>query len=354
MPDFSWINEEEELTSEALTVRAQAMDPDDVGRVTFQEFFPREDVDSTELHEITEIDFRPVGSRREWNQGGRKIPLKTPDLRNIEMVPIESEFVIGEKEIQKLAERTLGNQEAFRDIVRPRIPQRSDDLVEANFRRLDIEAYEAWADGQITVTDPETDASYTVSLGFDAARYQTASTAWDDGSVNAYQEFLAFLRDSRDKVGPIAGVILRQKTLLAIQDDAPNPMPGAQSGLEPTLAQLEQRVEDELATPFRFAVQEESHDVFDDAGKDTTRTKVWPAQHVAVIPDGTQVGSTATAPVARAMEIARAVPEARIDVRGQTVYHNAGSAGKQLEVQAQVNAMPIPNEQRVSVIDAGV
>lgn len=346
--DFSWLQQEDELTSEALTVRAQTISPNDDGVLLWDAFFPRTDVDSIKLSEITTLDFRPAASRREWNQGGRRIPLKTPDIREIEITPVESFFKIGEQEIQRLAERTLGNESVFRDIVGSRIPDRSDGLVQANYRLIEVEAFEAWANGQITVKNPETGQTTTVSFGFDSSRYQTAGTDWAT-AANAYDEFISFMEDSIDKVGQVSGAVMRLATFQEIQADAPQP-----NNVVLTRRQVRERVQDELGTPFTFFILENTVDVFDDAGLATTRTKIWPTGKVAAVPQGEVVGSTAFAPVARAMELARQVPEAGIDIRGQTVYHNAENAAKALEVQAQVNPITIPDEQRVNVIDAGV
>lgn len=354
MPDFSWIQAEDELSAAALTVRAQTISPNDDGMLVWDAFLPRRNVDSTEIRELTSLDLRVVGDRREWNARGRLIHLEHPDQRLIEMVPIESYFTIEEKEIQKLMERTLGNQDTFREVIGARIPARTDSLIQANYRRVELDAMEAWAKGQITTRGPQTGRTFLVSFGFDAGRYQTAGTAWDDGGVNAYDEFLSWLEDAIDEVGPIQGAMMRLATLKAIQADAPNPMPGASTDLTVTRAQLQERVSDELGIPFRFYVMENSLDVYDDGGRNYTRTKVWPAQIVAAVPQGEIVGSTAFAPVARAMELARQAPGAGIDVRGQTVYHDAGNGGRELTVEAQVNAMPIPDEQRMWVIDAGV
>ena len=79
----------EELSPAALTVTAQTISPNDQGRLRWDVFFPRQDVDSVDLHEVTTLDFRPVSDRREWNSPGRLIPDKTPDLRDISIVPVE-------------------------------------------------------------------------------------------------------------------------------------------------------------------------------------------------------------------------------------------------------------------------
>lgn len=351
MADFSWIAAEDDLSAEALTVRAQTISPNDQGVLRWTGFMPRRDVDSTKLSEIGDVDFRPVSDRREWNQRGRNIPQKFPARRDYEMIPVEDYFRVDEEEIQKLVERNLAaSEQQFREIIGASIPRRVDSLVLANFRRIEFDFTEAWAQGTITANDPQSGTSQTVSYGFDAARYQTAGTAWSDGAVNAYEEFIAFVEDSIDKVGAVAGVVMRLATYKAIQADAPNPI---NTAVQLTRAQFEDRVEQELGQPFTFVLYEDSHDVFDDAGIAYTRTKVWPAQHVAIIPDRA-VGFTAFAPVARAVQISNRVPDAPIDVRGQTVYHFSENGGRALVCECQVNAFPVPDEQAINVIDAGV
>jgi len=41
-------------------------------------------------------------------------------------------------------------------------------------------------------------------------------------------------------------------------------------------------------------------------------------------------------------------------VRGVTVYYDESSMGRRLDIEAQLNAAPIPDESRVDVIDVGV
>lgn len=354
MADFTWLAEEESLSPTALTVRAQTVDPTDQGRLLWDGFMPRRDVDQTKLQSIYTLDYRPAADRREWNQRGRYIPLLTPDRVEIEWVPIESYFKIEEKEIQDLQNEVRGNQQIFRDVISARIPDRTEMLALANWRRLELDVFSAWANGSITQKDPQTGGTLTASFGFAAARYLTAGTAWDDVGVNAYDLFLAWLEDAIENVGPIEGAMMRIATRNAIQADAPNPMPGAQTGLKPTIVQLEQRIQDELGMPFRFFINENTIDVFDDGGTARTSTKVWPVQKVAAVPQGLSVGNTAFAPVTRAWDISRQTPEAGVDVRGVTVYHDIANGGRELTVEAQINPMPDPDEQKMYVIDAGV
>lgn len=351
MADFSWLAKMDALSPAGLTVRAQTLSPNDGGRLRWDIFFPRVDVDSVNLEDIVTLDERPVADRREWNGPGRYIPLLTPDQRKMTIIPVEAYDKIGEYEMQRISEGAIGNQAIFQQVVGSRIPNRVDRLVMANYRRLEVDAFKAWATGTIVQRNPQ-DASktFTASFGFNSARLQTAGTAWNDNSVNAYDEFLAWLQDAIDAVGPIQGVILRQATRAEIQKDAPD-LPNQ---VKMTRAQLEARVQDDLGSPFRFIEFEDSLDIYNDGGTATTRTKIWPAQKIAVIPASTSVGATAFAPVIRAFDLARQVPDAGIDLRGQTIFYDAQYVGKELEIQAQVNAMPVPDEAKVYVIDVGV
>lgn len=350
MAYFSWMGQMAALSPAALTIRAQTISPNDEGNLLWDAFFPRRNVDSIRAQTVGTIDFRPVGDRREWNQRGRVIPTRTPSTREIEMIPIETTFSIDEYEIQKLEERTLGNEALFRQIVGVDIPTRTDALVAANYRRVEVDTFTAWALGQITAKDPQTGNTGVLSFGFDAARYTTAPTAWNNGAVNAYDLFIAWLESAVDYVGPLAGAMMRLATFKAIQVDAPRD----NAALMLTRAQVLSRVQDDIGGPFQFYINENTQDIFADGGLDVVRTKVWPTAKVAAVPQGEGVGNVDFAPVARAMEIARGAPDAGIDIRGQTVYTDISGAGRHLTVEAQVNAMPNPNENRVFVIDAGV
>ena len=103
MPDFSWLASEDALSNEALTVVAQTIDPTDRGRIRHDIYFPRRDVESVKLTEISDVDFRPASDRREWNQRGRKGHIPTPSIKELEMVPIEATFAIDEYEQQPIS-----------------------------------------------------------------------------------------------------------------------------------------------------------------------------------------------------------------------------------------------------------
>jgi hypothetical protein len=98
---------------------------------------------------------------------------------------------------------------------------------------------------------------------------------------------------------------------------------------------------------------EDTLEVFNDGGTASTSTKVWAAHKIAVVPAGTSVGYSAFAPVIRAMDIARALPQAKVDTNGQTAFYEEHNNGRELSVEVQVNAMPVPDEQKLFVIDVG-
>ncbi len=354
MADFTWMEAEEQLSPTALTVRAQTIDPTDQGLLLWNIFMPRRDVDQTKLASLSTQDVRITSDRREWNQRGRFIPLVTPPRSELEWVPIEGYFNIEEKEINDLTNEVRGNAALFRDIIGSRIPARTDALAMANWRRLELDVMSAWANGTITSMNPQSGTTQIVDYGFDTDRYLTAGTAWDDGGVNAYDLFLAWLEDAYENVGPMAGAMMRLATRNAINTDAPNAMPGAITGLTPTIAATEARIQDELGRPFRFFINENTVETFDDGGTAKTTVKVWPAQMVAAVPANHQVGTTAFAPVVRAYDISNQTPAAGIDVRGITIFHDVAGMGRELTIEGQFNPMPDPDEQKLYVIDAGV
>jgi len=350
MSNFAWTNTIQNLSAAALTVRAQTISPNDNGRLKWDVFYQRKNVDSVDLEDVTTLDYRPTADRREWNQRGRLVPIKTPARRKVTIVPIESYYTWGEYEIQKLNERTLGNQALLADIMQATVPGRVDALAAANWRRLEVDAFQAWSMGTITQRNPQNAAETVIaSFGFSASRYQTAGTAWNDVGANAYNNLISWLNDSIDAVGPIRGVVSRRNFLNEVLRDAPAQTFGATM----TLVGLETRIQDDIGSDFRFFPMEDSVEIFDDGGVTTTATKVWPAQRIAVVPAGTTIGNVAFAPVVRAMEIARQIPGAGVSVNGMTVYYDESNTGRELTVEAQVNPIPVPDEQKMYVMNVG-
>lgn len=351
MGPFSWIAQEEALSSDTLTIRAQEIAPEDVDETLQDIFFPRRNVDSVTLSSITDVDFRPVSARREWNTRGRQINMKTPNLAEMEFIPVEDYFKIGEREIQKYGEAVRGNAAVFRDLIRASIPNRVDDLVEANFRLLETDYVTAWTTGTIIARHPHKNVTQTVSYGFDSTRYQTAVTAWDDPGIDAYAEFIAWAEDGRDRIGSIGGAIMRRATYRAIQADAPMGL----NGVPLTRGQFEDQVSSDLGVDFRFYIRETQFDVFTDGGLATTRVDVWPDEIIALLPSNIQVGNMCYAPIFRATDLTEGqVSGGEDEIRSQRIFREIAGNGRELAIECQVNAFPLPSENRMWVIDVGV
>ncbi len=347
---YSWIAQLEGLSPAELTVRAQAISPNDNGQLKYAAFFTMRDVNSTRLRELTANKKRYASGRREWNTDGRLIPMNTPNIADMNMIPLESYFPIGEEEMQHLDEGGRGNEQVIIDAIGADVPTRVDDLVEANYRQLELDCFEAWTKGTITAKDPATGLARTSSYGFASARYETAGTAWNNGSVNAYDLFIAAAKRGVDLMGGVSGALTRQSVLDAIMADAPT---SGITGFRYTLGDITRRIQDELGSQFDFMAMENTVEVFDDGGVASSPQKVLPASVMAFLPPSGIVGDVARAPVVRARQIAREVPEARIDVRGQAVYYIEQNGGKGLTVQAQANMFPVPNEQNIFVVNTG-
>ncbi len=350
MSSFAWTKKIDEVSPAALTVMAQAISPNDNGKLKWDVFFPRVNVESVDLEDVTTLDYRPASDRREWNQRGRLIPTKAPNRRNVSIVPIEGYYTWGEKELQKLKERTMGNADLLAKIMMSSVPDKTKAIAMANYRRLEVDAFTAWALGTITQRNPQNAAeTFAASFGFDAGRYQTAGTAWNDPGLNAYDEFLDWLDDAIDAMGSVRGVVSRRNFIKEILADAPDLAGGARM----TMTQLEQRIQDDAGTEFRFYPMEDTVEVFTDGGTATTSTKVWPAQRIAAVPGKTTVGKSAFAPVVRAMDIAAQLPQAKIDVNGQTAFYEELNNGRELNLEVQANALPLPNEEDMFVMNVG-
>lgn len=343
-----WIETIENLTPAALTVRAQAIDPTDSGMLKWNIFAPRQDVPSTKLEDVLTLDNRFVSDRREWNAKGRQIPIRTPELRKLDFTPISAYQRLGEKELNDMANLTNGNQSLMAGIIGLDLPSRVEAMTKANYNRLEIDTVNAWTKGKIVQSNPETGQTFDINFNFSSGRIQTAGTAWNDPGVNAYNEFIAFAKDAQEAVGVLAGFVMRRTILDVILADSPN---NAITGKKLKLSELAADIGDELGSELTIAVWEDSLDTFDDGGTTTTRTKVFPSGTVAAVPAGGSVAKSAFAPVLSARSIAAEVPEARIDINGMTVFYVPENDGQGLLTRVQLNAFPVPDEEKVYVIN---
>jgi hypothetical protein len=347
----AWWQTEKTISPVAMTVLAQSIDPTNRDELDWDVFFPRQNVGSVDLQSITATENRFVSDRREWGARGRRIPELTPVVKPVSIIPIEANKAINEYEMQKLSEAASTNQEIFRRMVGVSIPDRVKNCTRANYRRVQLDCDTAWSTGIITQKNPETGVTFAATQLSDATRYLTAGTAWDNGAVNAYDLFLAWVAAARAKVGPIVGARTKLNVFLAILADAPD-LP---NGVLMSRQLLPQRIEADLGFPFQFSLTDRSGEVFTDGGTSTTTTQYWPAGRIAAIPAGGQVGYTAFAPVKRAQDMVSAVgPAPGIDVNGMTVYYEESNGGRQLDIEVQANALPVLDPNKVYVTNTGI
>jgi hypothetical protein len=232
MDVLSYIESVNSLAAPALTVRAQAISPNDNGQLIYDIFFPRQNVKSVKLRDITIRNFRPAADRREWNARGRLIPIQTPDKRDLKIIPVEAYSKIDEEEMQELFENTDGEKALIQRRIGASIPERVDNLTKANYRRVELDAMSVWSRGYVDQVDPQTGRTFRTSFQIAAGRLQTALSAWN--STNAYDNLLAWVRDGISEMGPIEGVALRQATQNVIQASAPTLL----NGYKPTIREI--------------------------------------------------------------------------------------------------------------------
>lgn len=344
---FNWLDQIAALTPANLTIREQARLAENPLDLRYRAIFPRVDAPSVKLSSITTIDFRPTGGRREWNAQGREIPEKLGPAREFEMVPINPTHHIDERQMQLLGE--AGVEELVRRGIIGGLTTWPTRLADAAERQIERDAFEAWFSGIITVMDPKTGQTVTVSLGFDqATSYPTAGTAWDDPGENAYDNLLAGLQAAQSKFGSVGGARTRRAVIREIVADAPD----GPNGLRPTVTSLQDRVREEGFPDVVLTIDERTYDAWTDGGHATTATNYVPAGLIAYQPANGVVGQTHVAPVTRAYDFLTGGN--RSLANGVVIFRSEKNDGKTLLIEAQENALSLPEEQFVYVEDTGI
>lgn len=344
---FDFLTRVERLTATNLTLRERARLGENPNDLRWRALFPLVRVNSTRISEFSPVDFRPAGGRREWDAQGREIPEQLGPQFNWEMIPINPTKHFNEFTLQRLRERALNPLGGLeRNMVDAGIIAGVDEwatkLANAADVQIERDGFEAWFTGIVTVKDPKSDASVTVSLGYDAARYVQA-TATLAAETNAYDAFLGYAKYARTKLGSLGGVRLRQSLMDEILKDAP-----AADGDMATVDSLQARMAANGFSNFRFVVDERFYHEFTDGGSTTTPVYYVPEDRMAFQPAGGAVGVTNFAPVTRAWEYFD--PSRINEVRDFTIFYDAENNGKTLLEEAQANAMALPAEQNVCVI----
>jgi hypothetical protein len=344
---FSWLDAYADLTPANLTIREAARLAENPLDLRYRAIFPRVGASSIRLSDITTVDFRPVGGRREWNAQGREIPEKLGPARNFEMVPINPTHHIDERMLQLFGES--GVQELLRRGVIGSLQTWPQRLADATERQLEAEAFEAWFSGLITVMDPKTGDTVTVSMGFDqATTYPTAGTAWDDPGEDAYENFLVALQAAQTKMGTVGAARSRRAVFREIVANAPD----GPNGLRPTFSSLQDRVREEGFPDVQLVIDERTYDKFTDGGNATSSTNYVPAGKIAFQPSNGVVGATHVAPVVRAYDFLSGAN--RSLANGVVIFRSEKNDGKTLLIEAQENAIVLPDENKVYVVDSSV
>jgi hypothetical protein len=344
---FSWLDQIASLSPTNLTIQEVTRTNENPLDLRYRAIFPRVPTDSVKLSSITTVDFRPIGGRREWNAQGREIPEKLGPARNFEMVPINPTHHIDERRLQLFGES--GVAELLRRGVIGSLQTWPTRLADATERQLEYEAFAAWYNGTITVMDPKTGNTVTVAMGFDqATTYPTAGTAWDDPGEDAYDNFLAALQAAQTKMGAVGAARMRRPVAREINLDAPN----GPNGLRPTITTLQERVREEGFPDIQLIIDERTYDTWTDGGSTTTVANYVPAGKIAFQPANGQVGNTHVAPVVRAYDFLTGGN--RSLAQGLVIFRSEKNDGKTLLIEAQQNALALPDEQRTYVVDSGV
>lgn len=336
----------EQLDPAALTVRAQQFSPFDEPQYHWPMFAERDDILTTRLAEIGAVDFRPAASRRAWDAPGLQIVPRTGATKTGDIDPIEAWFGLGEKEIQRAMEGSGGNAAVALDVLGASIPRRTDKIVEATWNKLDLDFFTAWATGAITVDDPETAQTYSVSFQIPAGRFVANATTLAL-ATNAFDDAVGHCRAAQALGVQPAGLLGSSDRILEIVKDMP--VANVYTMRRPTVSDAEDWFAAEFGVDFKFVRADWHLDLKDRTTHNYTSTRIWPQTRMAVIPVG-NVGSVKIAPVYRAMQLVSEIPEAGIDRNGVFVNAEAENGGKSLKVAAQLNAIPWPNENQIYVV----
>jgi hypothetical protein len=346
---IAYLESIEGLRSIDRTVSAQEVSPNDNGVLKYPIYFPPVDVASTKLSEIIIDTYRPTASRREWNGPERYIPLRTPSSLDLEMIPIGSYFTLGEKEIQRYEEISGGDEAVILRLAGADVNTRTDGLVEADYRRVEVDAHTLWATGRLVQDDPQTGRTVETNFGFDADRLQDASgTPWD--GTNFYANLVSWLTDGKAAIGgTLGGVMLSEAKRRLVKASFTFPV-----GVTQSYAYIEAAIADELGVAdFRFVSNDDTLDLALDGGTKFDPGRVWPVNHLAAIPADGRIGRTARAPIAGLGALARQFPGAQVNRNGALIAYDRLNSGKGAKVRSQLHHMSIPNERRVWTINTG-
>lgn len=340
---FNWLDKLAALTNRNLTVREQTRLLDNPLDLRYRAIAPRIPAKSVRLSDLTNVDFRPAGGRRDWNTQGREIPEKLGALRDIEMVPINPTHHIDERMMQ------LYGESGFEELLQRGIigdlttwPTRLADAVD---RQVEADFFQAWSTNQIIVKDTKTNKQVIVAMGIAAARYVLEGTSWA-AVANAYDRMVFHLGEAQRLMGSVGVVRLRRLTINEVVKDAPL---GALS-VRPTITNVQDRLREEGFSDLTIVIDERTYDEFNDGGAAHTTKKYVPTGKVLFQPANGVVGRTHVAPVVRAYDFLKGGD--RSLANGVVIIRSEQNDGKTLLIEAQENSIGLPDEQFTYVVDA--
>lgn len=342
---FDILGRVEALNATNLTIREQArleLNPLDLA---YRAIAPEVATDDVRLSEITAVDFRPTGGRREWNAQPRELPERLGPIQNAEMVPINFAHTIDEYRLTRLRLRARGMAQLVDADIIADVDRWAQITADSCDRQIERDFYETWFRNQLTVRDPVTGDSIVVSANIAATRYVAAATTLA-GAANAYTDFMGYLRAANAAMGSVGVARMRQARLLDILADAP-----AQNGDTMSLMGLQQRLNAEGFGAVTIAVDERTYDDPADGGSVFNAAYYVPTDRIAFQPADGRVGTTYVAPVARAFDYVDADRLRGLGrLNGVATFAHPVNDGKGLRIESQKNAISLLEERRVYVV----
>jgi hypothetical protein len=145
-------------------------------------------------------------------------------------------------------------------------------------------------------------------------------------------------------MGSVGAVRMREGSLMEILADAP-----AAAGDIMTLGALQTRMNQEGFGSVVMITDERTYHEPVDGGSDYADTYYVPADGMAFQPANGIVGATHFAPVTRAFDFG--IGDGDVDnVRDFTIFYSEQNSGKTLKIEAQANAITLPNEGSLYVV----
>lgn len=339
---FDFLARVQALNPANLTIRERVRLEENPNDLRWRAIFPKVDAPSVKLSELSDVDVRFAGGRREWNAQGREIPDVLGPRVDAEMVPINPTKHFDERRLQHLRERGQGVAELFNRGVIADVDTWATRLANAADIQIERDAFQAWFNNTITVMDPKTGGTTTVPIGISSSRYVAAGTTLA-AATNAYLDFMGYLAAAQAALGSVGAVRLRRARLTEILADAP-----AFSGDRMSLAGLRERVNAEGFGDVAIITDERTYHSFTDGGSAYGTSYYVPADRMAFQPANGVVGATHFAPVTRAWDYID--PSVVSNVNDFTIFHSPKNDGKTLLEEAQANALSLPREENVYVI----